>query len=160
MKIYCARHGHAELAPNQQGDRELSEQGRREVTKVAGYLASRGVHATHVMHSEKCRTRQTAGILAQKIASETTPEESLLLSAEAEVAPLVHEVQQWNDNTLLVGHMPFVSFFVSALVMGKETVELVRFSPGTLVCLERQEGHRWIIDWILRPDLVPDDFCA
>lgn len=158
MKIYCARHGHAEMTPDQNGNRRLTEQGEREMTKVAEYLAYRDFHVSHVMHSEKYRTKQTAEILAQKIAKDVIPEESPLLSPDADIAPLIGELQHWNDNTLLVGHMPFISFLISALVTGKESVELVRFSPGTMVCVERLEGKRWIIDWILRPDLVPDKF--
>lgn len=157
MKIYCVRHGHAELTPDKNGDRPLTARGRQEIERIANYLASRDFHVSHVMHSEKCRARQTAEILAQKIAADTSIQESLLLSPDASIEPLLEELQHWDDHTLLVGHMPCISFLVSKLVVGSDKHDLVCFTPGTVVCLERLEGRRWIISWILRAELITDN---
>ncbi len=158
MKIYCVRHGHAESNPNAEGQRSLTQQGRDEVTKVANYLSHRGFHVSHVLHSEHQRAIQTAQILAMKIAGETEPETSPLLGPECSILPLIEQLQDWDDDTMVVGHMPFISFLVSALVVGDENYNLVRFMPATVVCLERYESQRWIINWIVRPDLVHDKF--
>ena len=155
MEIYCARHGHAELAPDQQGNRQLTEEGRSELEKLANYLKYRDFQVSHVLHSEKCRTRQTAEILTQQVAPELKLEESSLLSPDTSIDLLLDKIQHWSDNTLLVGHMPFISLLVSQLVAGNTKRDLLCFTPGTMVCLERHEGQRWIINWILRPELVP-----
>lgn len=158
MKIYCVRHGHAELEADANGERQLSSQGIAEVSKVANYLLYRGVHISHVMHSNKQRAIDTAKILTEKLAGEVQPEETALLLPESPISPLVEQIMNWDDDTLLVGHMPFISLLVSRLVVGNDMCNLVRFTPGTVVCLERYEGTNWIINWIVRPDLVPDKF--
>lgn len=159
MKIYCVRHGHAETIPDASGERPLTEQGVAEVSKVAGYLAFRGFHVSHVLQSNILRAKQTAQILAEKIAADTTPNISDLLAPESSILPIYEAVQEWADDTMLVGHMPFLSLLVSALVVGDENYNLVRFTPGTVVCLERYEDKHWIINWVVRPDLVDDKFC-
>lgn len=160
MKIYCVRHGHAELTPDASGERPLTPEGIQELKKVANYLAFRGFHVSHVMHSEKLRAKQTAEILAKRVATATKPEESLLLSPDALISTLADLIRDWHDDTLLVGHMPNIALLVSLLVIGDESQDLVLFTPGTIVCLERYENQHWIIDWIVRPELVPDRFVS
>lgn len=158
MKIYCVRHGHAEPLPDETGDRPLTEEGVEELKKVANYLASRGFHVSHVLHSEKQRARHTAELLAQKIAAHTLPEQTYLLSPDHTIDELVAKIAGWHDDTLLVGHMPNISTLVSALVTGDASQDLVLFTPGTIVCLERNQNFHWIISWILRPSLVPERY--
>jgi phosphohistidine phosphatase len=157
MKLYCVRHGHAALTPDHQGERPLTEQGLIEVGRVASYLAMRGMHVSHVMHSNKQRAVRTAQMLAAKISTAQHLEETDLLAPSCSVDALVEQVQTWNDDTMLVGHMPYMSQLISALVVGDDAFNIVRFTPGTIVCVERYEGAHWILNWVLRPDLLPDD---
>lgn len=154
MKIYCVRHGHAESMPNPAGERPLTEHGVQEITRIANHLANCGVHISHVMHSDKERTTQTATILAKSVAENTELESSPLLAPSESVESVLELIEDWHDDTMLVGHMPYISQLVSVLVTGSEAETLVRFTPGTVVCLERYEGKRWIINWMLRPDIV------
>ncbi|WP_423062863.1 phosphohistidine phosphatase SixA [Candidiatus Paracoxiella cheracis] len=156
MKLYCVRHGHAESEPDTKGERPLNEQGKQEVAKVAEYLAHRGVHVSHIMHSGKLRAEQTALILANAVMNGQSVEATDLLEPSRAVTPLVEILQNWHDDTMLVGHMPFMSQLVSALILNDDGYNIVRFPPGTIVCLEQYE-HRWILNWILRPDLLPDE---
>ncbi|WP_267256164.1 phosphohistidine phosphatase SixA [Coxiella endosymbiont of Ornithodoros maritimus] len=154
MKLYCVRHGHAEQFTNQR-ERPLSAEGIEEINKEAAYLKRRGVYVVHIKHSKKLRARQSAGILASAVADEHALEECPLLGEDHLIAPLIDLIQEWHDDTMLVGHMPFMSRLVSALVLGDDSHDMVRFPPGTIVCLEQFE-NRWILNWVLRPDLVPD----
>ena len=156
MKLYCVRHGHAEKIAVQDSERPLTAQGNNEISKVAGYLAHRGVHVSHIMHSPKLRAVQSARILEKAVATGSVTENCDLLESDRAVIPLVEMIQDWDDDTMLVGHMPFVSHLVSALILGDDAHEIVCFPPGTIVCLERHESHSWILNWVLRPDLVPD----
>lgn len=158
MKIYCVRHGHAEPLPDATGDRPLTEEGVEELKKVANYLALRGFHVSHVLHSEKLRAKHTAAILANKIATNTQPEQTSLLSPDHSIDELVDKIRGWHDDTLLVGHMPNISTLVSQLVTGDPHQDLVLYTPGTIVCLERNQSQHWIISWILRPSLVPERY--
>ena len=156
MKLYCMRHGDAENLASSNGERALSEHGQQDIAKIAAYLGHRGLHVSHVLRSDKLRAIQTADVLAQVISDGQPTELCALLGADHPVAPLMELIQTWNDDTMLVGHMPFMSQLVSALVLGDDGYTMMRFPPGTLVCLERHEQHRWLLNWVLRPDLVPD----
>ena len=157
MKLYCSRHGHAENQPNTEGEHPLTALGREEVGKVAQYLGHRGVHVAHVMHSNKLRSKQTAEIFAKTLTHGPVTESCRFLNPEHPVEPLIELIQSWHDDTFLVGHMPFISQLVSTLVVGNEHHEIVAFPPGTVVCLDRQDQHRWVLSWVLRPDLVPGE---
>lgn len=154
MKLYCARHGHAESTPNDQGERPLTAEGVEEVAKVASYLEYRGVHVSHVMHSGKLRAQQTAEIFGNAVAKGHAPEVFDLLESDRSVDPLVNKVQGWSDDTLLVGHMPFMPQLVSKLILDDSGYEILRFPPATIVCLERYEHYRWILNWVLQPELI------
>jgi len=154
MKIYIMRHGHAEQMPNSQGQRPLVSNGIAELEKLAHFLEKTQV--SHVMHSEKLRAKQTAEIMAKVMAPEHTLATNKLLNPEKDIDDIVSHIREWHEDTLLVSHMPFVSQLVSELVTGEQRFDVVRFTPGTIVCLERCNGHdRWVINWVLRANLLP-----
>lgn len=62
MKLYLVQHGEA-LSKEQDTKRSLSEQGRREVERMANFLATAGVRVARICHSGKLRAQQTAEIL-------------------------------------------------------------------------------------------------
>ncbi len=154
MKLLCVRHGHAETVPDNNGDRHLTAIGVQEVTRVADYIAKRGTHVAHILNSNKVRAIETARIFAEHIMGSQESEYSEMLDLSKPVRPLVEAVNSWTDDTMLVGHMPFVSQLVSTLVLGDEYHEIFRFPPATVVCLERRSHDRWLVDWVVRPELV------
>lgn len=155
MKLYCVRHGQAEQLPNKNGERPLTKEGVEEINRVAAYLAHRDMLSVHVMHSGKLRAQQSAIILAKAVVKDHSVEVCELLRSDHPTTLLIDRIQEWHDDTLLVGHMPFMSQLVSALILGNDYPDILRFSPATVVCLERF-SNRWILDWILHPDLVPE----
>ncbi len=154
MKIYIMRHGHAEQHPNADGRRSLTPHGKQALVKFGQFLKTEGVLVSHILHSEKLRAQQTAEIIAAAMAPQMKLEVCKRLNPECDIEPLVAEIEQWSDDTLLVGHMPFVSQLVSELVLAEQTMDLVRFTPGTLICLERYDHDNWLINWSLRPELL------
>lgn len=70
------------------------------------------------------------------------------------VAAVAEEVQDWPDDTMLVGHLPLMAKLVSRLISGDENTPLVEFTPGSVVCLERPETGGWVMAWIVGPELV------
>ncbi len=156
MKLYCVRHAEA-MQPDVDPQRGLTPKGRADVTKIAQYLGYRGVHVAHIFHSAKLRARQTAEILAANINTGQISENDALLGEQNSVEPMLEMIGTWSEDTLLVGHLPSMSKLVSALVVGnEEQYPIVNFPPGTVVCLEYYEHHRWIINWLLRPNIVPE----
>ena len=68
---------------------------------------------------------------------------------------IVEVAGTWLDDTLVVGHEPFMSRFVSRLVLGREQPTIVDFTPGTIVCLARRPvTGAWCIGWMLVPEVL------
>ena len=63
-------------------------------------------------------------------------------------------IADWDQDTVVVGHLPFMARLVSLLLSGDAARELVRYQPGSVVCLERNEAGVWGINWMLRPELL------
>jgi phosphohistidine phosphatase len=63
------------------------------------------------------------------------------------------KANQWQEDTAVVGHLPFMARLVDHLV-AKDQQEVVSFRPGTVVCLERVEPQGWTIAWMIRPELL------
>jgi phosphohistidine phosphatase len=43
---------------------------------------------------------------------------------------------------------------VAHLVSGDENRPVTAFQPGSIVCLEREDGSEWRINWMIRPELL------
>ncbi len=157
MKLYCVRHGEANAATTD-SECGLTEKGLRDITKVGRFLSAYPLHIDHIMHSPKKRAIQTATILSENIHPDKPLEESHLLKPESDVQELVSMINTWDQDTMLVSHLPFIAQLVSALVVGdQEHFPIVNFVPGTIVCLNHYEQKRWVINWLLYPDLVTDE---
>ena len=55
---------------------------------------------------------------------------------------------------MFVGHLPFVGKLVAHLIAGNENIGVVSFTPGTVVCLERDGNDIWSVAWVVRPELL------
>ncbi|MFQ5955410.1 MAG: phosphohistidine phosphatase SixA [Kiloniellales bacterium] len=153
MRLYLVQHGDA-VGKEVDPDRPLSETGRRDVDRLAAFLAERNIGAARVLHSGKTRARETAEILAQAMAPGAQVEASRGLDPNDPTDTLAREVSGWADDALVVGHLPFMDRFVARLTTGDEEVSVAAFRPGSLVCLERGQAGRWVIAWMIRPELL------
>lgn len=152
MKLYLAQHGNA-VSKEEDSLRPLGEQGRQDVRNMASRLGDAGIQVTRVWHSGKLRAEQTAEILARRILSGRKIESIRGLGPNDPVAEFASDADVWDEDLLVVGHLPFMSRLVSLLMVRDAEHELVRFSPGSVVCLERDAADRWGITWMLRPEL-------
>jgi phosphohistidine phosphatase len=155
MKLYLVQHGDA-VSAAEDPERPLSHQGEQAVRCMAARLGNAGVQVARIWHSGKTRAAQTADILAKQVLSAGHTAQIKGISPNDPVAEFVSDADVWQDDTLVVGHLPFMSRLVSLLVLGDEAHELVRFLPGSVVCLERDAAHHWVIAWMLRPELCAD----
>ena len=154
MKLYLVQHGDA-VDRTVDPDRPLSEQGVHDVKAIAGVLRAAGIRVDRVWHSGKHRAGQTAAILAGVIAPSMTVEPVDGIRPNDAVAVFAEDADVWDQDTLVVGHLPFMARLVSLLVTGDPEQQLVNYSPGSVVCLERRATH-WIVSWMLRPDMFAD----
>ena len=153
MKIYLVQHGEA-VASDVDPERPLTEQGRVDVQHIASLLERVGIKAERMIHSGKLRARQTAEILAAAVAPGSALETSDQIKPNDDPAAFELPKQPGDRDAIVVGHLPFMAKLVAHLVTGSDTVVLVAYRPGSVVCLEKIDDTGWQINWMLRPELV------
>jgi len=154
MRLYLVQHGEA-VPEDVDPDRPLSDIGRADVSRVAGFLAEAGVPVDRILHSGKTRARQTADAFAAALAPG-----AVVAQTEGGIVPkdptdwLAEAAAAWTDDVLVVGHLPFMGRVVSRLVAGNEDAGVVAFTPGTVVCLERDDDSgAWAVAAMVGPTL-------
>ena len=70
------------------------------------------------------------------------------------VVDVAEEIQNLRKDTMFVGHLPFVGKLVAHLIVGNKNIGVVSFTPGTVVCLERDGNDIWSVACVLRPELL------
>jgi phosphohistidine phosphatase len=55
---------------------------------------------------------------------------------------------------LVVGHLPFMTKLVSHLLIEDEDKLITAWQPGSVVCLQRENGTHWQLNWMIRPELL------
>ena len=153
MKLYLVQHGEAH-AKSVDPDRPLNDRGIEDVDRLADFLDKSGIRIERVMHSGKLRALQTATRLADAIAPGVVPEASGLLNPNDNPKAFDWQSESWDRDTLIVGHLPFMARLVSHLVTGDENKPVAAYRPGSVVCLKPDEDGRWLINWMIRPELL------
>ena len=154
MKLILVQHGDA-LPKEADPDRALSAQGRDDVGRVAGLLARSGVRAERVFHSGKTRACETADALAAVLLRGGEAASIGGIDPNDPVETFAGTVGHWQDDTMLIGHQPFMGRLVSFLLTADAAIETVAFTPGTAACLERNAEGAWALAWMIRPEFAP-----
>jgi len=149
VNLYLVRHGEA-TSEAEDPQRALTDRGREEVSRAAALVAQLGCAPTEVSHSGKLRARQTAELLATRMAAPVRQVEGL--APNDQVEPWIALVGEAAHDLMLVGHLPFMERLCASLLTGNPEVGVVRFRQGGVVCLER-EGTRWRLLWALWPEM-------
>lgn len=155
MRLYVVQHGQA-VAKDVDPQRPLSERGRADVERMASFLGGAGIRVPRIMHSGKKRAEQTAALLAGAVGSGQPLEATSGIDPLDPTDGFTRTVSRWTEDTMVVGHLPFMGRLVSRLVVGDEAAATVGFQPGTIVCLERGEEGSWLLAWMVRPELLAD----
>lgn len=153
MKLYLVQHGEA-AAKDVDPERPLTQRGSDDVAAVAACLARAGIGVGRVIHSGKLRARQTAEILAAGIARGIEPGVSDRLDPLDDPAALDWRCQSGGEDTMLVGHLPFMANLAALLLTDDAEAALINYQPGSVLCLETDREDNWRINWMLRPELL------
>jgi phosphohistidine phosphatase len=153
MRIYLAQHGQA-LSKDIDPDRPLSEQGRQDVERLTVFLGDAGVRVDVILHSGKTRAAQTATLLATAVLPTGQPQARTGLGPTDPLEQLAPELGFWSADTLIVGHLPYLGRLASLLLVSDPDRPTLAFQPGSLACLERDADGSWVLDWMLRPELL------
>ena len=148
MAMYFVQHGLA-LTKEENLDRPLSSEGRREVECVSAHLRQAGVTVRNICHSGKTRAKETAQIFADQIGDGNVFERSGM--APKDDVRVFAELLG-TDDTMYVGHLPHMGKLVSYLTTGDEGAGVVRFTNGAVICVEKN-GTGYHIEWYLKPSI-------
>jgi phosphohistidine phosphatase len=153
MKLYLVQHAKA-ASKQTDPQRPLTEEGRRDIQKIAAFIQPLKLSVDYLWHSGKKRAEQTAEFLAEvvKINKEQTVHDGL--EPNDNVAVLRDELVSIQQDVMIAGHLPFLSKLASLLLTGPESVNTVAFRQGGIVCLSRFEDNQWQIDWMVTPELL------
>lgn len=153
MKLYLVQHGEA-CAKDVDPERPLTDQGRKDIDRLAEFLKRADIQVKRAIHSEKLRAIQTAELLANAIAPEVELEASGLINPNDNPKAFNWQSESWDRDTLVVGHLPFMAKLVSHLLIDDENVLIAAYQPGSIVCLEHNDELQWQISWMIRPELL------
>ena len=153
MKLYLVQHGDA-VANDIDPERPLSDRVQQDVLAMAGFLGQAGIRARCVQHSGKRRAEQTAAMLAEAVLIAGRPQAVSGIAPNDSVGVFADSIAGWTQDTLVVGHLPFMARLVALLLTGDAEREAVCYRPGTVVCLERSQAPGWCLRWMLRPELL------
>jgi phosphohistidine phosphatase len=152
MKLYLVQHAKA-AGKQEDPDRPLTEEGKREVQKVAEFVKPLRLCVDHLWHSRKLRAEQTAEVLAGVIEVQATTARDGLGPTD-DVVALADELAGSEVHIMVVGHLPFLSKLASLLLTGSESANAVAFKNGGVVSMQSDEDGRWQIDWMVTPELL------
>ena len=153
MKIYLIRHGDA-VSSDVDPQRPLSEQGRADIDKIASFVSPLRISVEHIWHSGKLRAAQTAEILSGAVSAAKGCSAREGLGPNADVSAIADELEAYDTDLMIVGHLPFLWNLVSLLAAGRETADVAAFSAGAVACLKRRDPGLWQIDWMVTPEIL------
>jgi len=153
MKLYLVQHA---KATSEQADpeRPLTEESHREIQKVAAFIKPLNLAVDYLWHSGKKRAAQTAGDLANVIKTRGGIITHEGLGPNGDVTVLRDELISTDQDIMIVGHLPFLSWLASLLLTGSAAVDTVAFKNAGVACLSWSEGHPWQIEWMVTPELL------
>lgn len=152
-ELILVRHGQA-LPAAEDPKEHLAPEGREQVMRTAGILASVVKQIDVVYHSSKPRAEETAELLAATLRVPGGVRWRGGLNPNDSVETLLDDLDgESAERVMIVSHLPFLSHLASRLLVGKADPELVRFSLATAAALSR-ERKGWVLRWMIDPELV------
>jgi phosphohistidine phosphatase len=152
MALYLVQHGKS-LSKDIDPDQDLSEEGVAETKRIADVAANYGVNVSQIKHSVKPRAYKTAEIFASALKPAGGILEVGGLKPLDDVTTFAAAIDP-DENTMLVGHLPFMERMASYLVTGSTDKPVFKFQNSGIVCLNKDpDSGSWVIVWTLMPKI-------
>jgi len=153
MKLYLVQHGEA-YSKSDDPERPLTEKGKSDANRLAVFLRQANVKVDHVVHSGKLRAKQTAERLVNAIATGKKIEIHDGINPNDDPVNFSLSLKELPGDSLIVGHMPFLSGLVAHLIVGDTLSLITNYTPGSVACLEfTAVNNNWSLNWMVRPEL-------
>ncbi|MDI6852759.1 MAG: phosphohistidine phosphatase SixA [Deltaproteobacteria bacterium] len=154
MFLYLVQHAEAKSKEEDPG-RDLTDKGRADIGKVAGFLGKLDLRVGRVVHSGKARAKTTAEILAEAVKPSQGITETEGLAPLDDPGIWAEKVAKMTENAMLVGHLPHLARLAGLLLCQDREKAPVNFKMGGVVCLSRSEPGQWGLEWMLIPEIMP-----
>ena len=152
MALYLVQHGKS-LPKDVDPDQGLSEEGVAETKRIADVAANYGVNVSHIKHSVKTRAQKTAEIFTSALNPTGGIVEADGLKPLDDVIAFAASIDP-AENSMLVGHLPFMERMTSYLVTGSTDKPVFKFQNSGIVCLNKDpDSGSWVIVWTLMPNI-------
>lgn len=153
MSLYLVQHG-KNRSKTEDSKKRLSDQGRADTRRIAQVAEGYRIPVSIIRHSEKERAFETARIMAQFLTPERGIEQIDGISPMDPVEAFALSLDA-RENTMVVGHLPFMERLVGYLVTGNPEQQIFKFQNSGIVCLDKDENG-WFISWTLMPKIGTD----
>ena len=152
MNLLLIQHGEA-VAKEDDPNRPLTEIGELDAMRLGAFLRGK-VKPVRLCHSGKLRAQQTLEHLASAIAPGVPVAAIEGINPKDEVEPFAQLLNDWQEDSLIVGHLPFMAKLAARLLTGSEEGMVTAYRPGTVLSLRSTEKGRWELEWMIRPELL------
>ncbi len=152
MALYLVQHGKS-LPKDVDPDQGLAEQGVAETKRIAGVAANYRISVSQIKHSVKTRARKTAEIFASTLKPAKGILEVVGLKPLDDIIAFAAAIDP-DENTMLVGHLPFMERMTAYMVTGSAEKPIFKFQNSGIVCLNKDpDSDSWVIVWTLMPNI-------
>jgi phosphohistidine phosphatase len=153
MYLYLIQHAEA-AAKEVDPQRGLTASGRAAAKRAAAFFKQQQPEIHVIWHSGKKRAEQTASILAEALDLRQRVMVHTGLAPNDDVRSVREKLEKTDQNNIcIVGHLPHLSRLAAALLSAGSGTDPVRFRPGGIVCLLREED-RWQVAWAVIPEIL------
>ncbi len=154
MNLYLVQHAEAKRE-EEDPERPLSDKGWADIRKVAAYIAEHiDIKISAIIHSGKMRALQTAEALAEHLNPPEGIKEAEGLEPLAEPSAWADRLAKAKEDTMLVGHLPYLSKLSARLLSQDENKKILNFRMGGIVCLRKDESGVWSVQWMIVPAIL------
>ena len=153
MKLFLVQHAKAaskEIDP----ERPLTEKGFNDIKKIAAFIKPLNLKVDYLWHSGKKRAQQTAEVLDDVINTTNDIAAQNCLAPNDDISTIKEKIISNQQDTMIVGHLPFLSKLASMLLTGSESLEIVAFKQAGILCLDCSDENQWQLDWIITPEIM------
>jgi phosphohistidine phosphatase len=162
MNLYIIRHAIAveEGSPgyDEDGQRPLSDKGRKKMRQIAKGLRSLGVGFDLILSSPYVRAKETSEILADvfKMKNSIKFSENLIPMGDPDL--LIAEINEKYsvDSIALVGHEPELTHLISLLVSESAGMDITLKKGGvcSLSADDLHHTHKATLEWLITPGIL------
>ena len=153
MYLYLVQHGEAKKE-EEDPERGLTDKGRKDVSNVASSLQKMNTQVKYILHSGKTRAMQSAQLFADYLRPARGLAKTDGLAPMDDPLLWVKRVAEMDEDTMLVGHLPFLARLAGLLLCGVQETNCIDFQMGGVVCCKRLVDGRWSVEWMIVPEMA------